>query len=111
VEVPWASSLREFNQHAPNMLLYWTMLRFAVDRGFRVFDFGRSTRNEGTFRFKCQWGAEPSDLVWEYWTAPGAPVPDVSPKNPRFNRAITVWQRLPVRLTTALGPHIVRNIP
>lgn len=111
IEVPWASSLREFNQHAPNMLLYWSMLRFAIDRGFRAFDFGRSTRDEGTYHFKRQWGAQPSDLVWEYWTPPGEAVPDLSPKNPKYARAVALWQRLPVSLTTAVGPLIVRNIP
>lgn len=111
VEVPWASSLREFNQHSPNMLLYWSMLRFSLERGFRTFDFGRSTRDEGTYHFKRQWGAESRDLVWEYWTARGTAVPDLSPRNPKFGRAIAVWQRLPVRLTTLLGPAIVRNIP
>jgi FemAB-related protein (PEP-CTERM system-associated) len=110
-EVPWASSLREYNQFSPNMLLYWSMLRDSVERGLRTFDFGRSTRNEGTYHFKRQWGAEPTELVWEYWTAPGAPVPDMSPRNPKFERAIAVWQRLPLPVTMLLGPSIVRNIP
>ena len=34
---------------SPNMLLYWTMLRWAVERGFTTFDFGRSTPDEGRF--------------------------------------------------------------
>ena len=111
IEVPWASAIREFNPLCANVLLYWHMLRFAVDRGLRTFDFGRSTPGEGTFLFKRQWGAEPLDLVWEYWMANGKPVPDMSPKNPKFSLAIRVWQQLPVSVTTAIGPMIVRNIP
>lgn len=111
VEVPWASSLREFSAQAPNMLLYWQMLQFAIGRSARRFDFGRSTPGEGTFHFKRQWGAVPQELVWEYWTAPGAPMPDLSPANPGFRRAIALWQRLPVPLTKLVGPPIVRNIP
>ena len=111
VEVPWASSLREFNSLCPNVLLYWHMLRFSAERGFRTFDFGRSTPGEGTYEFKRQWGAEPRQLVWEYWTAPGKPVPDLNPKNQKYARAIRVWQRLPVAVTTLLGPSVVRNIP
>jgi hypothetical protein len=38
-------------------------------------------------------------------------MPDLSPANPRFDLAIRVWQRLPVGLTTVIGPLIVRNIP
>lgn len=64
VAVPWASSLRRFNRSNPNMLLYWSFLKFASDNGYKKFDFGRSTPGEGTFRFKKQWGATPAFLHW-----------------------------------------------
>jgi hypothetical protein len=86
------------------------MLRFAVDRGFRTFDFGRSTPNEGTYHFKKQWGAEASELVWEYWTANGR-MPQVNTKNPQFGLVIRAWQRLPLQVASMLGPFVVRNIP
>jgi len=111
VEVPWASSLREFNPLCANVLLYWHMLRFAVDRRFETFDFGRSTPGEGTFHFKKQWGAVPRELVWEYWMADGQALPELNPKNPKFDLAIRVWQRLPVGVASLLGPMVVRNIP
>ena len=111
IQVPWASALRESNSLSANVFLYWQMVKFAVERGFTTFDFGRSTPNEGTFHFKKQWGAEPLPLVWEYWTAAGQAMPDLSPGNPKFDLAIRVWQKLPVGLTTWIGPSIVRNIP
>ena len=111
IEVPWASSIREFNPLCVNVLLYWRMLQFATDRGFRTFDFGRSTPNEGTFHFKQQWGAQSHELVWEYWMADGKPLPNLSPSNSKFGLAIKVWQHLPLSVATTLGPVIVRNIP
>ena len=111
IEVPWASAHRELNHLCANTLLYWEMLRFASAQGFRQFDFGRSTRGAGTFHFKKQWGAEPHDLVWEYWTAANATAPDLSPANPKFKYAIEAWKRLPLPVATALGPYLVRNIP
>lgn len=111
MEVPWASSLREFNPLCANIALYWDMLRYAIDQGCGVFDFGRSTRDEGTYNFKKQWGAEPVPLVWEYWVAEGMAVPDLSPRNSRYQKAIALWQKLPVGLTRVIGPPIVRNIP
>jgi FemAB-related protein (PEP-CTERM system-associated) len=111
IEVPWASAIRQYNPLCPNVLLYWEMLKFAIERRFARFDFGRSTPNEGTFNFKQQWGAEPRHLYWEYWLADGESLPDRSPKNPKFGSAIAVWQRLPVALTRMLGPRIVRFIP
>lgn len=64
ISIPWASTLRGYNQLSPNMLLYWGLLEDAVNRGFSTFDFGRSTRGEGTYRFKSQWGAQPVELNW-----------------------------------------------
>ena len=110
-EVPSASSLREFRTLCPNILLYWEMVRFAVSAGLKTFDFGRSTPGDGTYLFKEQWGGQPSPLVWEYWTANGAALPDRTRENPRFAAAIAAWQRLPVPLATALGPAISRNLP
>lgn len=111
LEVPWASALREFNPLCANVLLYWEIVSLAIARGSTILDFGRSSPNAGTFHFKKQWGAEPRELVWEYWTAPGHPVPQLGPDNPKFSLAIQAWQRLPVRVATAIGPLIVRNIP
>ena len=56
-EVPSASSLRQYNHTCANMLLYWNLLERAVERGQAVFDFGRSTIDGPTYRFKKQWGA------------------------------------------------------
>jgi FemAB-related protein (PEP-CTERM system-associated) len=111
VEVPWASSLREHRALAPNMLLYWHMLRTSVEEGARVFDFGRSTPDEGTFHFKRQWGAEPVTYSWEYVMDGARPVPNQSPSNPKYFLAIEAWKRLPVPVATWLGPGIVRSIP
>jgi FemAB-related protein (PEP-CTERM system-associated) len=110
-EVPWASSLRESNPLCANVLLYWEMLQFAIGGGCRTLDFGRSTPGAGTFHFKRQWGAEPHPMVWEYWARDRGAVPDLSPANPRFSLAVRAWQRLPVRVASAVGPLIVRNIP
>jgi FemAB-related protein (PEP-CTERM system-associated) len=109
-EVPTASSLKEFNPTSVNMLMYWQLLQRAVERGQEVFDFGRSTPEGNTFRFKKQWGAEPHPAVWHYHVLRGE-VGEMRPDNPRYQRVITLWQKLPVRLTRLLGPRIVRGIP
>ena len=111
IEIPWASSIRRYNQYSPNMLLYWCSLKFACENGFNIFDFGRCTPGEGTFRFKEQWGARPVQLRWHYWMRNGGPLPDINPENPRYKIAINIWKRLPVGLTRLLGPGIVKNIP
>lgn len=111
VEIPWASSLRDYNFCSPNMLLYWSALNFACDRGYRLFDFGRSTPGEGTYRFKEQWGAKPVPLYWHYWLRKGGALPELNPANPKYRIAINLWKRLPVGLTRLIGPSIVKNLP
>lgn len=107
---PWASALREFSRLSPNMLLYWTMLEYACDNGFQYFDFGRSTPDEGTFKFKRQWGAQPEPLHWYYITANGQPSKDSTPETTKFSKAVEYWQKLPVPVTGILGPMIRKHI-
>jgi len=111
LEIPWASSLRIFNKLSPNMLLYWSILEFACNHQYKIFDFGRSTPDEGTYRFKEQWGSKPTQLFWHYWMKNGGPLPELNPHNPKYELAIKTWQKLPLWLTKIIGPSIVKNLP
>lgn len=111
LEIPWASSDRRYARIAPNMLLYGSVLRYACEQGYRIFDFGRSTRDSGTYRFKQQWGAKPVQLEWHYWLRDGQPLPELNPQNPKFSFAIETWKRLPLPLTTLIGPRISKYLP
>ncbi|MDZ7289556.1 MAG: FemAB family PEP-CTERM system-associated protein [candidate division KSB1 bacterium] len=111
LEIPWASSLRRYNHLAANMLLYWSVLEFAIQQGYQRFDFGRSSPGEGTYKFKEQWGAQPVPLHWQYWLGNGTQLPNLSPTNSKYHLAISVWQKLPLFLTRWIGPAIVRHIP
>lgn len=109
-EVLSASSLRSHSFTSANMLMYWRLLERAVGRGQRVFDFGRSSRDSGTFRFKKQWGAKPEPAVWQYYLRKGN-VGDMRRENGKYEPLVAAWQRLPVALTRLIGPIIVRGIP
>jgi FemAB-related protein (PEP-CTERM system-associated) len=109
-EITWASSLRSYSRQAPNMLLYWAFIERALGQGVRYFNFGRCTPGGGTHRFKRQWGAEDEQLWW-YQGGAGTTDRTPSPDAGIFALATRVWQRLPLPLTNALGPSIVRGIP
>lgn len=111
LEIPWASSDRRYARLAPNMSLYSAVLQYACTAGYREFDFGRSTVNSGTYRFKEQWGAKPCPLYWYYWLPTGAQLPELNPQNPKYQLAIRMWQQLPVALTQFAGPMIVKYLP
>lgn len=110
LENPWSASLKQYSRLAPNMLLYWTMLETAIEEGCTWFDFGRSSPDEGTYRFKTQWGARPQDLWWYSLAVDPAQPVDSRPEKTGYSRLIRVWQKLPVCATRVVGPRIRKHI-
>lgn len=110
LENPWASSLKEYSKLSPNMLLYWTMLKYACEEGYTYFDFGRSSKSEGTFKFKQQWGAKPQPMHWYRIQLQNS----TSKKNPydkkKYGRFIQIWKNIPVPITRKIGPLIRKHI-
>ncbi|TQV71859.1 FemAB family PEP-CTERM system-associated protein [Exilibacterium tricleocarpae] len=111
LEIPWASTLRRVNKLNINMWMYRQILRLAIDKGFAFFDFGRSTRDAGTYKFKKQWGTTPVQHYWYYWLPAGSALPEINPDNPKYRLVIAIWKKLPLWITKLVGPAIVKNLP
>ena len=109
-ELTWVSALREHRASAANMLLYASFMQRMIDRGVRVFNFGRSTPGSGPHQFKRQWGGRDVPLPWQQWS-PRNVTATPSPERPMFRVATAVWRRLPLGLANRLGPVIARQIP
>jgi serine/alanine adding enzyme len=109
-EMTWASALRPFSKHAPNMLLYWSCMERAISEGLTTFNFGRCSRGAGTHKFKMQWGGREEELWW-YGLASQGEATTPSPNDGSYSWGPRVWRRLPTSVATALGPGIVRYIP
>jgi FemAB-related protein (PEP-CTERM system-associated) len=93
-----------------NDFMYWELMRRASTRGVRVFDYGRSKRNTGSFSFKEHWGFEPQPLPYQYYLVNARRMPDVSPSNPKYSLFVRGWKILPLSLSRVAGPLIARNI-
>ncbi len=91
--------------------LYLALMRWGREQGFHTFDFGRSKRGTGAYKFKARWGMEEVPLAYQYHLVRARELPNVSPANPRYNALIETWKRLPLHLTKLLGPMIVRRVP
>ncbi len=113
VAIPWASTLRRYNQLSPNMLLYWNFLKYAADNGHKIFDFGRSSRGEGTYRFKLQWGAYAVPLDW-YTTRQhsGTLFPKAAEGAQLGTREniSKLWQKMPLPIANFVGPILRKYI-
>lgn len=112
-EIPWAACRAEYKPLGFNMKLYWEVLTFVVAQGCSSFDFGRSTVDAGTYKFKQQWGGRPVQLYWHRWEKG---VRADAPQAPREGGKVTellsqVWRRMPVGLANALGPFISPALP
>ena len=102
---PWAASLRRLRPACPNMLLYWAMLELAINRGCRVFDFGRSSPDSPAHRFKRQWGATPQPLCWHVFSQAGS-----SWQPRRETLTDSSWMNLPLAESRCRGPLVRRWI-
>jgi len=112
ISIPWASTSRKYNKLAPNMLLYWNVLKYSSDSGCKTFDFGRSTKGEGTYKFKKQWGATPLPLNWYSLSATNSIIDlDIDGHSAKKKEFISwMWQKLPLPLANFLGPKIRKYI-
>jgi FemAB-related protein (PEP-CTERM system-associated) len=95
---------------AANDFMYWEVMERARQKGMRTFDYGRSKRGTGSFDFKAHWGFEPEPLHYEYYLVKARTIPELNPTNPRYQKIIATWQRLPLWLTRAIGPRLARNL-
>ncbi|MCA1925014.1 MAG: FemAB family PEP-CTERM system-associated protein [Thiobacillus sp.] len=95
---------------AGNDFMYWDLMRRACERGFKVFDFGRSKQGTGSFDFKKNWGFEAAPLYYEYFLVSDRTMPEINPLNPKYRLFIQAWKKLPLPLANMIGPHIVRQL-
>lgn len=93
-----------------NDFMYWEVMRRAVERGVRIFDYGRSKIGTGSYRFKTHWGFEPTPLHYEYELIGTNTMPDINPLNPKYALFITAWKRLPLPVSKLVGPFLARNL-
>jgi FemAB-related protein (PEP-CTERM system-associated) len=91
--------------------LYYSLMRRAVARGIRHFDFGRSKVGSTHYDTKTYWGFEPKPLVYHVALVRAREMPNINPNNPKFERFVELWKKLPLPVANLLGPIAARNFP
>ena len=101
-----------YNRFNTSNYMYFALMEHAVGLGLRVFDFGRTRRdNVGGCQFKINQGFEPGPLSYSYYSPRGIEPPDLRPSNAAFSRSQQVWRRLPLPVAGALGGLVSRWLP
>jgi FemAB-related protein (PEP-CTERM system-associated) len=93
-----------------NDLMYWALMRRAVERGCTIFDFGRSKVGTGPYEFKRNWGFEPRPISHQYRLVNAEAPPNLNPTNPSYATVIKAWRRLPLPVANAVSPLLSRSL-
>jgi FemAB-related protein (PEP-CTERM system-associated) len=107
----WSGSLREYSSLYPNNLAYWEMLKYYCEKGYKLFDFGRSMPKSGIHEFKKSFGTETQYLHYQYYLNNMNELPDTTTANPKRQLFAKVWRKLPVPVVNVIGAKIRRNFP
>ncbi len=107
----YSGASADANRLAANNFIYWELMKDAIGKGLRRFDFGRSKRGTGAYQFKSSWNMQVDTLDYQVLLVGRKDAPNFSPTNPKFEMAARIWSRMPLPATTWLGPKIVRWFP
>lgn len=106
----YAGSLPGYRNLCPNDFMYWELLKRGLAKGYRIFDYGRSKVNTGSYKFKKNWGFEPQPLYYQYQLINLKEMPNLSPANPKYAKKIEMWRKMPFTLTKIAGPPLAKYL-
>lgn len=98
-------------QHSASNFMYLALQEWAVDQGFRMFDFGRSRKDSGAHAFKEHQGFTPAPLHYRYHLVRDRGLPSFNPSNPKTQVLRDTWSRLPSWSTRLLSNRLARYLP
>jgi FemAB-related protein (PEP-CTERM system-associated) len=107
----YGGTLPECYKDSPNNFMYWNLIAQSCREGLRLFDFGRSKRGTGSFRFKSSWNMEVTELPYRYQLIRAKEIPHLSPIDQKFRVPVALWKQIPFSWTKILGPRLIRRIP
>ena len=106
----YAGSEFEYRRLAPNDFMYWQLMKYGCEKGYKVFDYGRSKVDTGSYHFKRHWGFDPTPLAYQYHLVRADKLPNLSPTNPKYKKKIEAWRKLPLWVTRMIGPPIAKYL-
>lgn len=100
---PWGGVKSTYANKLAGYYIYWEVLRFICDNmNKKIFDFGRSSYEGSTYRFKSQFGAKPVKI--DILTSEKI---DIYSK---YSFASQVWKKLPKSVVDFIGPKLCKYL-
>lgn len=106
----WGGGTREARALRANDRMYYALMGHARSRGCTAFDFGRSKTGTGAAAFKANWGFEGRPLAYHHRVASGAQMREINPLDPKHQRKIDLWRKLPLAIANRVGPLLSRGL-
>lgn len=94
--------------YGANDFMYWKVMERAADAGLKIFDFGRSQKGTGPYKFKKYWAFEPEPLSYEFYLVRASELPKVDPNNAKYRLMVNAWTKLPLPIAKTVGPPLAR---
>jgi len=107
----YGASLPEYIKYQVNNFMYLKLMEYGIEKGYRYFDFGRSKKGTGSYKFKIYQGFEPQQIYYQYYLTTAKDIPNVSPANPKFRMLINTWKKLPLCITNRIGAKLIKYTP
>lgn len=105
-----ANILRRFRLDYAGEFLYWSVITRYSQKGFQIFDMGRSMIGSGNENFKIKWKPTKYSLAYWYALRDQRSLPELNQGNPKLKIAASVWKRLPEFAIRFLGPSLIRGV-
>lgn len=112
VITPYIGSLKQHGRLRANYCQYWGIIEHCLEHGAARFELGRSPKGSNHVRFKRKWGAEDIEVSYNYLVInPRKRYRNVTTLPSVYRLATQAWKRLPLAVTSLLGPGLARHIP
>lgn len=106
----YAAPQKAFRKLYANERIFWASIQSAIDRGFRVYDFGAdSERQEGLLFFKSRWRGVQHRMAYHVLPL-RREAPDFDSSGPRYRYLRAIWRRLPMPVARPLGAWVSRQL-
>ena len=90
--------------------VHWTFIKWAIENGFDIFDFGRVRQESGQFEYKRKWGGKCEVMPSYFAMWNGRPTPQIDPSSRQYRLFVRLWKKLPCFVNKAVGMRIRRGL-
>jgi serine/alanine adding enzyme len=108
----WAVTDRHYRKLSPNGLLTWDIMQYGCKNNYKIFDFGRSELQTGSFNFKDKWGnPEVRTIYSQFYFNKTHTIQNVSKFSFKRKLFSKIWRLVPLKVSIKLGPHLRKRFP